>query len=197
MEIINKKIADLKPYENNPRVNDDAVQYVANSIKEFGFKVPMVIDKNNVIVTGHTRYKAALELGLKEVPCVIADDLTDEQIKAFRIADNKTNDMASWNDDLLGLEMKDLLGEFDMTDYGFGDFEISMLTEDMEPEDYDGDLIKEYSNNSDNFLINKRVIITYKTEEQEKWLKELLKEDNEELKVVYTANELMERINNE
>ena len=197
MEIINKKIEDLKPYENNPRVNDDAVQYVANSIKEFGFKVPMVIDKNNVIVTGHTRYKAALELGLKEVPCVIADDLTDEQIKAFRIADNKTNDMASWNDDLLGLEMKDLLGEFDMTDYGFGDFEISMLTEDMEPEDYDGDLIKEYSNNSDNFLINKRVIITYKTEEQEKWLKELLKEDNEELKVVYTANELMERINNE
>lgn len=197
MEIVNKKIEDLKPYENNPRFNDDAVQYVANSIKEFGFKIPMIIDKNNIIVAGHTRYKAAIELGLKEVPCIVADDLTDEQIKAFRIIDNKTNDMASWNDDLLGLEMKDLLGDFDMTDYGFGDFEISMLTEDMEPEDYDGDLIKEYSNNSDNFLINKRVIITYKTEEQEKWLKELLKEENEELKVVYTANELMERIDNE
>lgn len=196
-QIVYKKIDEIHPYANNPRFNDDAVKYVANSIKEFGFQNPMIIKSDGEIICGHTRYKAALELGLKEVPCIVADDLTDEQIKAFRIIDNKTNDMASWNDDLLGLEMKDLLGEFDMTDYGFGDFEISMLTEDMEPEDYDGDLIKEYSNNSDNFLINKRVIITYKTEEQEKWLKELLKEENEELKVVYTANELMERINNE
>ena len=190
MEIINKKIEDLKPYENNPRFNDDAVQYVANSIKEFGFKVPMVIDKNNVIVTGHTRYKAALELGLKEVPCVIADDLTDEQIKAFRIADNKTNDMASWNDDLLGLEMKDLLGEYDMTDYGFGDFEISMLTEDMEPEDYDDEMINEYSINADNFLKAKRMIITYANEEEEEFLKKLLNQS--ELKVSYTTKELMD-----
>ena len=81
MEIKMVKVDDLKPYENNPRFNDDAVKYVANSIKEFGFKVPMVIDKNNVIVTGHTRYKACLELGIKEVPCVVADDLTEEQRK--------------------------------------------------------------------------------------------------------------------
>lgn len=117
MKIINKKIEELKPYENNPRFNDDAVEYVAKSIKEFGFKVPMVIDKNNVIVTGHTRYKAALELGLDEVPCIVADDLTEEQIKAFRLADNKVSEKSSWNFDLLDEELADL--SLDMVDFGF------------------------------------------------------------------------------
>ncbi len=187
MEIVNKKIDDLKPYENNPRFNDDAVEFVANSIKEFGFKVPIVIDKNNVIVAGHTRYKASMELGLKEVPCIIADDLNEEQIKAFRIADNKTNDLAGWNDDLLGIELKDL--EIDMTDFGFGDFELSMLTEDMEPEEYDEELIDKYSSNADEFLKAKRIIITYVGEEQEEYLKKILNEN--ELKVSYTVEELM------
>lgn len=108
MEIVNKKIDELTPYANNPRFNDDAVEYVAKSIKEFGFKVPMVIDKNNVIVAGHTRYKAALELGLKEVPCIIADDLTDEQVKAFRLADNKVSDYSIWNNVALLDELDDL-----------------------------------------------------------------------------------------
>ena len=89
MEIIYKKVDELIPYEKNPRLNDEAVKYVANSIKEFGFKVPMVIDKNGTIVAGHTRYKASLELGLKEVPCIIADDLSEEQIKAYTLAHNK------------------------------------------------------------------------------------------------------------
>lgn len=118
MEIVNKKIKDLKPYENNPRFNDEAVQYVANSIKEFGFKVPMVIDKDNVIVAGHTRYKAALELGLKEVPCIVADDLTDEQIKAFRLADNKVSEQASWNYDLLDEELQNIFN-INMSDFDF------------------------------------------------------------------------------
>lgn len=118
MEIINKKITELKPYENNPRLNDDAVPYVANSIKEFGFKVPIVIDKNNVIITGHTRLKAAKELGMKEVPCIIADDLTDKQVKAFRLADNKVSEMADWDFDLLDEEINDIL-ELDMGDFGF------------------------------------------------------------------------------
>ena len=118
MEIKMIKVEDLKPYANNPRFNDDAVEYVAKSIKEFGFKVPMVIDKNNEIIAGHTRYKASLELGLKEVPCIIADDLTEEQIKAFRLADNKVSEQASWNYDLLDLELDDIL-ELKMEDFGF------------------------------------------------------------------------------
>lgn len=89
MEIINVNIKDIIPYDTNPRSNDKAVKFVKKSIKEFGFKVPLVIDKNNVIVTGHTRYKSALELDFDSLPCVIADDLSESQIDAFRIADNK------------------------------------------------------------------------------------------------------------
>ena len=192
MEIKMIKIEDLVPYENNPRNNDGAVEYVANSIKKFGFKVPLVVDKNNVIVTGHTRYKASKQLGLKEVPCIIADDLTDKQIQAFRIADNKTNDMAEWNDDLLAVELKDVLDDIDMTDFGFGDFELSMLIDDMEPEKYDDDLIKQYSENADDFLTNKRIIITYKTPEETEFLKNLIRED-EELGVVYRVESIMEK----
>ena len=118
MEIINKKIEEVIPYENNPRKNDEAVDYVARSIKEFGFKVPIIIDKDNVIVTGHTRLKAAKKLGLKEVPCIMADDLTEEQIKAFRLADNKVSEVAGWDFDLLNLELDDIL-DIDMTEFGF------------------------------------------------------------------------------
>lgn len=108
MEIVNIKVKDLKPYENNPRINDDAVDKVAQSIKEYGFKVPIVIDKNYVVVTGHTRLKAAKKLGLKDVPCVVADDLSEKQIKAFSIADNKVSDYSIWDNKLLLIELKDL-----------------------------------------------------------------------------------------
>ena len=101
MNIIEKSIAEVKPYEKNPRKNDQSVDKVANSIKEFGFKVPIVIDKHNVIVCGHTRYKAAKKLGLSVVPCVVADDLTEEQIKAYRLADNKVGEDSLWDMDLL------------------------------------------------------------------------------------------------
>lgn len=117
MEIITKKIKDIKPYENNPRKNDDAVDLVANSIREFGFKVPIVIDKDNVIVTGHTRYKASKKLGLTEVPCIIADDLTKEQIQAFRLADNKVAERADWDFELLDIELGDI--SLDMEQFGF------------------------------------------------------------------------------
>lgn len=105
MNIINLKLEQLHPYENNPRKNDEAVKYVAESIKEFGFKVPIVIDKNNVIIAGHTRYKAAKKLKLTEVPCIVADDLTDDQVKAFRLADNKVGEIAEWDLDLLNIEL--------------------------------------------------------------------------------------------
>lgn len=117
MEIVYKKLEDLKPYENNPRYNDEAVQYVAKSIEDFGFKVPLVISKDNTIVAGHTRYKASLELGLKEVPCIIADDLDEEQLKAFRLVDNKVSEKSEWNFELLDEELNDL--DLDLTLYGF------------------------------------------------------------------------------
>lgn len=117
MEIVNKRLSDLKPYEKNPRKNDNAVKCVMNSIREFGFKVPLVIDKDNVIVAGHTRYKASKKLGLSEVPCIVADDLTDEQIKAFRLADNKSGELATWDDALLAEELADI--GLDMSEFGF------------------------------------------------------------------------------
>lgn len=123
MQIKMFKVNDLKPYENNPRFNDEAVEYVANSIKEFGFKVPIIIDKNNVIVAGHTRYKASLELGLEEVPCIVADDLTEEQIKAFRLADNKVSEKASWNYELLDEELDNIL-DIDMSQFDFANINI-------------------------------------------------------------------------
>lgn len=136
MNVIYKKLTDIKPYEKNPRKNDEAVKYVAASIKEFGFKVPIVIDKDGVIVAGHTRWKAAKKLGLNEVPCIIADDLNDEQIKAFRLADNKVSEKAEWDFDLLGEELDDLF-DFDMTSFGFEDVvedEPIIIEEDDVPE---------------------------------------------------------------
>lgn len=118
MDVINKRIDDITPYENNPRKNDVAVQYVANSIREFGFKQPIVIDRNGVIVAGHTRYKAAIELGLEEVPCIMADDLTDEQVKAYRLADNKVAEASEWDFDLLEKEMNDIY-DIDLEQFGF------------------------------------------------------------------------------
>lgn len=122
MQIIEKDPAELIPYENNPRYNDNAVPAVAASIKEFGFKVPIIIDKNGIIVAGHTRHKAALQLKLQKVPCIIADDLTDTQIKAYRLADNKVGELAEWNDDFMFLELSELddLG-LDMLQFGFDD----------------------------------------------------------------------------
>lgn len=120
MEIIEKLVDELVPYENNPRDNDEAVEYVANSIRDFGFKVPIVIDRDNVVVCGHTRLKASKLLGLKSVPCVVASDLSDSQIKAFRLADNKVAEKAQWDYSKLELELNDLeLDDIDMEDYGF------------------------------------------------------------------------------
>lgn len=129
MEIKELKITDLKPYEKNPRMNDNAVPYVANSIKEFGFKVPIIIDKKNVIVAGHTRYKAARQLGLETVPCIIADDLTPKQIKAFRLTDNKVSDYSIWDNKLLLEELTDIGGDIFT---GFDDGDIGEILKEDE-----------------------------------------------------------------
>ncbi len=118
MDIVNKLLTELVPYENNPRNNKDAVEYVAESIREFGFKIPLVIDKNNVIVCGHTRYLAAERLGMKELPCIIADDLTDEQINAYRLADNKVHEYSEWDFEMLQSEL-DEIADIDMEKFLF------------------------------------------------------------------------------
>ena len=167
MEIKQIKTDKLIPYESNPRNNDDAVESVANSIKEFGFKVPIVITKNNVVVTGHTRLKAAKKLKLDTVPCLIADDLSEKQIKAFRIADNKVGEQAHWNYDLLGAEMQEIIPDFDMTQFGFGDFEISLFYDDLEPTPHDESIEEEYGDYGNEFLKNKRIVIIYNDENEE------------------------------
>lgn len=118
MQIVELKIGDLKPYKDNPRINDNAIDAVAASIAEFGFKVPIIIDKDNVIIAGHTRLKAAQKLGLDTVPVIRADDLTPEQVKAFRLADNKTAELAEWDTEKLRKEISDL-GDFDLSLFGF------------------------------------------------------------------------------
>jgi DNA modification methylase len=119
-------IERVKPYERNPRQNDSAVDAVAASIKEFGFRQPIVVDKDGVIVVGHTRWKAAQKLGLKEVPVHVAKDLTPEQAKAYRLADNATNEIAQWDKELLPLELADLQAVgFDLGLLGFGEDELA------------------------------------------------------------------------
>lgn len=136
VKIIELKTSDLKDYENNPRNNDAAVDKVAESIKEFGFKNPIIVDKNNVIVCGHTRKKAAEKLGIDVVPCIIADDLTEDQIKAFRLVDNKTAEYAEWDFSKLEEELKNI--EMDLSNYDF-----SELENQIEPEISDDDFIEE------------------------------------------------------
>ena len=118
MEVSNISLSELKEYENNPRlINDEAIERVAASIKEFGFKVPIIVDEDNVIIAGHTRKLAAQSVGMDEVPVIIADDLTEEQIKAFRLADNKVSEFSEWDFELLYSEMETL--DIDMDLFGF------------------------------------------------------------------------------
>lgn len=163
------KLKDLKMYENNPRINDKAVKYVANSIKNFGFLVPIVIDKDNVIVCGHTRYLASQELNLKVVPCIRVENLTDKQIKAFRIADNKIHEKSSWNNDLLKEELTQLQDfGFDLEDFGFLDFELNYILSDnaenfinnLEENDFNGkNLLNEFFSLTFVFSKNKEELI--------------------------------------
>lgn len=128
MKVVNRDISSIKPYENNPRQNKDAVESVAKSIKEFGFRQPIVVDSESIIIVGHTRYLAALKLGLKKVPVHVATDLTSEQVSAYRIADNKTGEEAQWNYELLPLELDSLTStDFDIELTGFTLKEVDAL----------------------------------------------------------------------
>jgi site-specific DNA-methyltransferase (adenine-specific) len=141
MEIVYKKISEIKPYENNPRDNSKAIEQVKQSIEEFGFKVPIVIDKDGVIVAGHTRYEASKLLKLKEIPCIIADDLDENQIKAFRIADNKVTDYSIWDNKKLLEELESLEGLDIFT--GFKESELFGEELDEKDDDFISEIIEQ------------------------------------------------------
>jgi len=127
----------LKPYPNNPRKNEYAIEPVANSIREFGFKQPIIVDKNNVIIAGHTRLLAAKELGMTKVPVIVADDLDPEQVKAYRLADNKTGELAGWDFEQLDVELGDI-ADIDMGQFGFkedSEVDIDSFFEDAPEEE--------------------------------------------------------------
>lgn len=130
MKIVNVPIDEIKPYKNNPRNNKEAVKFVKNSIQDFGFRQNLVLDENNVIIVGHTRYLAAKALGYKTLPCEIACDLSPEQAKAYREADNKTGEVATWNPDLLNAELNELKQSFDMSRYNFSLKDFNVLNDD-------------------------------------------------------------------
>lgn len=159
IQIITINIDDVNEYENNPRLNDAAVDAVAASIKEFGFKVPIIIDSNNVIVAGHTRVKACRKLGITEIPAVIADDLTEDQINAFRLADNKTHELALWDDKKLLEELEKI--SLDMIQFGFEDLE-DLLEEDVFEDDFnEEELYSEtpYAKRGDIFVLGKHKVM--------------------------------------
>ena len=159
MQIEMRKPADLIPYVNSPRKNDGpAVDTVASSIKNFGFKVPIVVDASGEIVAGHTRHKAALKLGLDEVPVVVASDLTPAQIKAFRIADNRVAAESEWDFDLLEIELEGLEG-FSVEDLGFDVGELDFGLDDEEP--------KEAVDLSDNISETFEVVVELESENEQ------------------------------
>src|SRR5262245_63552282 len=128
MEVVMRAVGSIKPYDNNPRDNDAAVDAVAASIRSFGFRQPVVVDEQDVIIVGHTRYKAALKLGLAEVPVHVARGLTPEQARAYRIADNQTATLSQWDEDKLPFELMELQkAEFDLAMLGFPDEELTRL----------------------------------------------------------------------
>lgn len=124
MQIIEKRLEELRPYEHNPRKNDEAVEKVAASIKQFGFNVPIMVDHENVIIAGHTRLKAAEALGMKKVPVLVVDDLEKPLIDQLRLVDNKVAELSSWDFEKLMIEMSQIQ-EIDLDIFGFGDFESS------------------------------------------------------------------------
>lgn len=134
IEYIN--IEKIVPYANNPRINDKAIDTVAESIKEFGFKNPIIVDSENTIIAGHTRLLASIKLGLKEVPIIRVQDLTEQQIRAYRIADNKTTEFSKWDMEILAVELEGLEDQFT----GFSDIEIDNILREVEPINLDDDI---------------------------------------------------------
>lgn len=159
MDVISMAISDIKPYPNNPRKNDDAVTATANSIKEFGWQQPIIVDKDNIIIAGHTRYKAAKQLNMDKVPVVVAKNLSKEQVKAYRLADNKTGEIADWDSEFLEDELANII-DFDMEDFGFEQIKNDVNIDDIFFDD------KEQQKKDNEFYLkweNKKVVVSQDT----------------------------------
>ena len=135
-KIVEMAVDKIRPYENNPRINDMAVDKVAESIKEFGFQNPIIVDRENVIIAGHTRWKASKKLGLAKVPVIVAENLTEEQAKAYRLADNKTGELAQWDYEALTAELGQI-NDIDMSAFGFEEMENALTEYNAEEDDFD------------------------------------------------------------
>ena len=186
LEIIMRNVDDIIPYENNPRDNDNSVDAVVESIKNFGFLVPIVIDKDNVLVAGHTRIKALKKMGIKTVPCILADKLTEDQIKAYRLADNMTSMNSKWNGKLVRLEMKNL-PEFDFTKFGmpekFMDFKDRIKVEEDGFDEGQFIVDEPHSKQGDLYLLgNHRLLVGDSTDSEQ--VKRLI--ENTEVDLVVT-----------
>ncbi len=182
----------LRAYCNNAKIHTaEQIEQIKNSIKEFGFNDPIAIWGDNEIVEGHGRLLAVMEMDdIEQVPVIRLDGLSDKQRRAYTIVHNKLTMNTNFDNDVLGVELKDIMDDIDMTELGFGDFELTILTEDFTPEPYNEDEIAEYTKNGEVGLAKKRVIVTY-TEQQEELVKKLLGVD-EITKVVYDITEIRE-----
>lgn len=181
-------IDSVKPYEKNAKIHTaEQIEQIKNSINQFGMVDPIGV-WHDTIVEGHGRYIACQELGMDTIPVVKLDHLTDKQRKAYAIAHNKLTMNTNFENELLGEDLKELMDEIDMVDLGFGEFELTMLTEDFKPDEYDKDLINEYSGNEQQYLAKKRIIITYSEDDEEKVLR-LIGVDAID-KVVYDITEI-------
>ena len=192
LQIVMKRVEDIAPYHKNPRRNERTVLKLKKSIEEFGFKNPIILDDNDVIVSGHARLKAAMMCGMEEVPCVYASGLSEDEIRAFRIADNKTAEIAGWDYDKLCEEMGSLFKiDFDLDLTGFNEAEQFYYgNPEATPEKVDKGEYKEYEEFAEEEMIQSfNVAITCENEGEKEYLKSLFKEDRN-LKRLYRVEEL-------
>ena len=192
LEIVMKKVNDITPYENNPRKNEATALKLKRAIEAFGFKNPIILDENDVIVSGHARLKAAQMLGMEEVPCTYASGLTKDEIRGFRIADNKTAELAGWDYDKLVAEMTDLFDiGFDLDYSGFNEAEqLYYSGTDATPDKQDREEFKDYENDAEETVIKSfNVAIVCESREDREYLANLFHE-TKRLKRFYLGAEL-------
>lgn len=170
MQTKEMKLTEIRPYENNAKTHTvRQIEAVAESISKFGAVQPIVVDRDGVIIIGHCRYKAALLLGLETFPVIVASELTPEQAKALRIADNRTNE-SEWDTAMLSGELTGLVDTFEMTELGFSEADILELTRDITPDKLELEDIGTYAENANRQLPATRIIITYETQAENEWL---------------------------